>query len=55
MDLEKAKVAQDREQIEAEVHRIRELNIQLQQQLAQGTQPVQSFKNTSGGSPLRIH
>jgi hypothetical protein len=50
MDAEKAKVAQDREQIEAEVRRIRELNLQLQQQLAQGSSHVNPL---SGGSPLR--
>ena len=33
MDQEKSKVAQEREQIELEVRRIRELNLQLQQQL----------------------
>lgn len=49
MDAEKAKVAQDREQIEAEVRRIRELNLQLQQQLAQGSH----VHPLSGGSPLR--
>lgn len=33
MESEKSKVAQDREQIESEVRRIREMNNQLQQQL----------------------
>lgn len=36
MEQEKLKVAQDREQIEAEVRRIREMNNQLQQQLSMG-------------------
>ena len=35
MDGEKAKIAQDRERVEAEVRRIRELNQTLQHQLAE--------------------
>jgi hypothetical protein len=39
MEQEKGKVAQDREQLEQEVRRIRELNLQLQQQLMPATKP----------------